>query len=279
VHGVLGYEFFKYNPVKIDYDQQKLIFYKPETLKRKPFGFKKHSIKIENSKPYIMTKVKQTSDHEFNAKLLIDTGANHGLLLNMETSSDIKLPAQHIESELGRSLGGDLYGFIARTRAFQIGGIRFNDVLTSFPEETEFSYVIKESGRQGSLGSEVLGRMTLIFDYNREKMYMKKGSTYASPFEFDMSGITPRIEINKEKIIYASQVRENSPAALAGMRPQDELVKINKIPLDFWELSDIIKLLRSEEGKEVQLEVRRYKDESRTDFELKEIKFTLKRQI
>lgn len=279
IHGVLGYEFFKYNPVKIDYDQQKLIFYKPETLSRKPFGFKKYPIKVENSKPYIYTKVKQTNNHELNAKLLIDTGANHGLLLNIETSPNIKLPADHIETELGRSLGGDLYGFVARTRTFQIGGIRFNEVLTSFPEETEFSYVIKESGRQGSVGSEVLGRMTLIFDYTRDKMYMKKGRTYAVPFEFDMSGITPRIEIGDEKIVYAAQVREKSPAGLAGLEPLDEFVKINKIPLDFWELPDIIKLLRSEEGKEIHLEVRRFKDESRTDFELKEIKFKLKRQI
>jgi predicted aspartyl protease len=279
VHGVLGYEFFKYNPVKIDYDQQMLTFYKPETLRRKPFGYQKHSIKIENSKPYIMTKVKQTSSHELNAKLLIDTGANHGLLLNMETSSEIKLPKEHIESELGRSLGGDLYGFVARTRLLQIGNIRFSDLLTSFPEETEFSYVIKESGRQGSVGSEVLGRMTLIFDYTRDKMYMKKASTYATPFEFDMSGVTPRIVIGEEKIIYASQVRENSPAALAGLEARDEFVKINKIPVDFWELPDLIKLLRSEEGKEIFLEVRRFKDETRTDFELKEVKFKLKRQI
>lgn len=279
VHGVLGYEFFKYNPVKIDYDQQMLTFYKPETLRRKPFGYQKHSIKIENSKPYIMTKVKQTSSHELNAKLLIDTGANHGLLLNMETSSEIKLPKEHIESELGRSLGGDLYGFVARTRLLQIGNIRFSDLLTSFPEETEFSYVIKESGRQGSVGSEVLGRMTLIFDYTRDKMYMKKASTYATPFEFDMSGVTPRIVIGEEKIIYASQVRENSPAAIAGLEARDEFVKINKIPVDFWELPDLIKLLRSEEGKEIFLEVRRFKDETRTDFELKEVKFKLKRQI
>lgn len=279
VHGVLGFEFFKYNPVKIDYDQQKLIFYKPEALSRKPFGFKKYPIKVENSKPYIFTKVKQTNNHELNAKLLIDTGANHGLLLNIETSPNIKLPADHIESELGRSLGGDLYGFVARTRSLQIGGIRFNEVLTSFPEETEFSYVIKESGRQGSVGSEVLGRMTLIFDYTRDRMYMKKGSTYALPFEFDMSGIIPRIEIGDEKIVYAARVREKSPAGLAGVEPLDEFLKINKIPLDFWELPDIIKLFRSEEGKEIQLEVRRFKDESRTDFELKEIKFKLKRQI
>lgn len=279
IHGVLGFEFFKYNPVKIDYDQQRLVFYKPETLKRKPFGYKKYPIKIENSKPYIMTRVKQTNTHELDAKLLIDTGANHGLLLNMETTKDIKLPAEHIESELGRSLGGDLYGFVARTRLLQLGGIRFSDVLTSFPEENEFSYVIKESGRQGSVGSEILGRMTLIFDYTRDKMYMKKGSTYAIPFEYDMSGITPRIEISKEKIIYAAQVREGSPAGMAGLLPRDEFLSINRIPLDFWELPDIIKLFRAEEGKEVLLQIRRYKDESRTDFEDKEIRFKLKKQI
>lgn len=279
VFGVIGYEFFKYNPIKIDYDRQKITFYANDMMKRKPFGFKKVNIKLDNSKPYISGKIKQTSNSELEGKLLIDIGANHGLLLNRETTDQILLPKEHLQSDLGRSLGGDLFGFVGRTFLLDINGIKFKDVITSFPEETEFSYVIRESGRQGSIGSEILGRMTLILDYNREKMYIKRGETFSVPFEFDMSGITPRLMPVDEKTIYVTQIREGSPAYEAGIRVKDEFFDINNIPIAFWELPDLIKLFRSEEGKEIKITMKRFLDENPENFELKEYRFKLKRQI
>lgn len=279
VFGVIGYEFFKYNPIKIDYDRQKITFYANDMMKRKPFGFKKVNIKLDNSKPYISGKIKQTSNSELEGKLLIDIGANHGLLLNRETTDQILLPKEHLQSDLGRSLGGDLFGFVGRTFLLDINGIKFKDVITSFPEETEFSYVIRESGRQGSIGSEILGRMTLILDYNREKMYIKRGETFSVPFEFDMSGITPRLLPVDEKTIYVTQIREGSPAYEAGIRVKDEFFDINNIPIAFWELPDLIKLFRSEEGKEIKITMKRFLDENPENFELKEYRFKLKRQI
>ena len=279
VFGVIGYEFFKYNPIKIDYDEGVITFYRSDVVKRKPFGYRKLSIKLENSKPYIHAKVKQNNGNEIVTKLLIDTGANHGLLLNRETSDQIVLPKQRLESELGRSLGGDLYGFVGRTRWLKLNRLKFNNIITSFPDETEFSYVIKDSGRQGSIGSELLGRLNVIFDYSREKMYIKKGMTYHEPFEYDMSGITARVIPSEDKRIYISQVREGSPAYNAGVKQNDEFVSINGVPLDFWELSDLIKIFRSEEGREIKLVLKRYIDGDPESFELNEVKFKLKRQI
>lgn len=279
VYGVIGFEFFKYNPIKIDYDEGVISFYRSDALKRRPFGFRKIPIKIENSKPYIHTKVKQNDGGEIEAKLLIDTGANHGLLLNQETSDQIILPKEHIKSDLGRSLGGDLYGSVARTRRLKLKNMKFNNIITSFPDETEFSYVIKDSGRQGILGSELLGRMNIIFDYSKEKVYVKKGMTFHEPFEYDMSGITARVIPSEEKRFYISQVREGSPAYQAGARPNDEFVSVNTVPLDFWELADLIKIFRSEEGREIKLILKRYIDGDPENFEFNEVKFKLKRQI
>ncbi|SMD42496.1 Periplasmic protease [Aquiflexum balticum DSM 16537] len=279
VFGVIGYEFFKYNPVKINYDEGIITFYKMDAMKWGPLGFKKIPIKMENSKPYLHAKIKLSSENELIAKLLIDTGANHGLLLNRETSDQIVLPENHLETDLGRSLGGDLYGFVGRVKSFNLNSFKFNNVITSFPNETEFSYVIKDSGRQGSLGSEILGRMNIIYDYQRERIFVRRNLTFYEPFEFDMSGIVPRVIPSDELRIYVSQVRKDSPAFDAGVRDGDEFVSINGIPLDFWELSDLIKIFRSEEGREIKLIMKRYSDEKLEDFELNTFTFKLKRQI
>jgi predicted aspartyl protease len=279
VYGVIGYEFFKYNPVKIDYQKGLMTFYDTEGLKWRPIGFRKTPIKIENSKPYVQGWIKQAFGEEIKTKLLVDTGANHGLLLNMETSDKIKLPPQFIQSELGRSLGGDLFGYVGRVKFLNLAGLKFPDVLTSFPEETEFSYVIKESGRQGSIGSEVWGRTTMIIDYKKERIFLKKGSNFSNPFEFDMSGITAKMLPTEEKRFYISHVRDGSPAYVSGLLPQDEIISINKIPLDFWELSDLVKLFRSEEGREISLGIKRYNISEAEDVKEIEFRFKLRRQI
>lgn len=279
VYGIIGYEFFKYNPVKIDYDKELITFYENDAVKWRPIFYKKLEMIVENSKPYIEAKVRQQDGSILNPKLLIDTGANHGLLLNKETSDDIILPELFIESELGQSLGGVLEGFIGRVKSLNIQGFRLQDVLTSYPNETPFSYVIKESGRQGSLGSEVLGRMKLIIDYPRNRLLIRRGEKYYAPFEYDMSGISVKKVPNEENRIYVGQVRVNSPASKAGIEEFDEILSINKIPAFIWELSDVIKLLRSEEGKEIEFEVRRYEGLDLTKYEDMVFRIVLKKQI
>ena len=106
VYGIIGYEFFKYNPIRIDYDGGKLDFFQTKAMKWRPPFYKKMRMSIEDSKPYIDAKVKQKSGKIIQPKLLIDTGANHGLLLNRETTDDIEMPPLFIESEIGQSLGG-----------------------------------------------------------------------------------------------------------------------------------------------------------------------------
>ncbi len=279
VYGIIGYEFFKFNPVKINYDEGHIDFYREKSLKWRPPFYRKLDISIEENKAYINAKIKQKRGPNLEAKLLIDTGANHGLLLNQETSEAIRMPPVFIESQLGQSLGGVLYGFIGRVNSLSLKGLTMKEVLTSYPELNTFSEVIKATGRQGSLGAEVLGRTKLILDYPRSKALIKKGENFYAPFEFDMSGLILKKIPNDEIRYYVSEVRLGSPAYKTGILPQDEILSINKIPTFLWELSDIFKLLRSEEGKEIQLEMRRYQGNDITNYNDYKVSIFLKKQI
>ena len=279
IYGVLGYEFFKFNPIRIDYSKRKMFFYRTDGLKWRPFGFRKLSMPIEFNKPYINARVKQVVGKDLKTKLLIDTGANHGLLLNPETNDEIMIPPVNLETNLGRSLGGDLYGLVGRAKSVSLQGLKFNHIITSFPFETEYSYIIKETGRQGSIGSELLGRLELIIDYPRERFLFKRASIFTNPFEYDMSGITPKVLPREERIIYIAKLKEQSPAYNAGLQELDEIIEINRIPIDFWELSDIIKIFRSEPGKEISIRIKRPKDMDPNKVEELEFTFFLRRQI
>ncbi|MFN3998807.1 aspartyl protease family protein [Algoriphagus sp.] len=279
VYGIIGYEFFKFNPVKIHYDGAFIDFYKSNSLKWKPPFYRKFDISLEENKSYIKAKINQKRGPTITAKLLIDTGANHGLLLNQETSDDIRMPPVFIESQLGQSLGGVLYGYIGRVNTLKLRGLNMKEVLTSYPDMNTFSEIIVATGRQGSLGSEVLGRTRLLLDYPRKKAYIRKGENFYAPFEFDMSGLIVKKIPTDENRFYVSEVRLNSPAYKTGILPYDEILKVNKIPVFLWELSDVFKLFRSEEGKEVQLEMRRYQGDDLTNYSDYKVSIYLKKQI
>ncbi|MBT0812077.1 aspartyl protease family protein [Litoribacter ruber] len=257
IHGVIGHEFFKLNPVRVDYDNNILTFFRENRFRRKPFGYKRMKMTLENGKPYVTSIIRQSPGPTLQAKLLIDTGANHGLLLNQETSEEIVLPERTLESDLGTSLGGDLTGEVGRVRKLTVGRLRFNDIITSYPDETQFSDIIIETGRLGSLGSDVLSRAIIIYDYPQERLYYKRGRAYRQPFEFDMSGLTIRMPMIAEKRFFIEQIRSDSPAERSGFKVGDEIVAVNGIPVEFWNLPDVTELLRSRDGRRVKVEVHR----------------------
>lgn len=262
VHGVIGYEFFKFNPVKVDYDNNIITFYKPSAMKRKPFSYKRLKMELYNGKPYINSWINQSAGSPMNVKLLVDTGANHGLLLNTETSEDIVLPKNILKSELGTSLGGELSGVIGRTPTVRIGKLKFKRVITSYPDETQFSDIIIETGRQGAIGSDIISRTKIIFDYPHERIYYKRGASYRESFEYDMSGLTVRLMPTSDKRLYVHQLREGSPADLKGIKVGDEIISVNGLPIQFWELSSIVELLRSKDGRKIKFEVVRQKGDA-----------------
>lgn len=279
IYGVVGHEFFKSNPVKIDYDNAEITFYRSSALKWRPFGFRSMPMELIGNKPYISTTIRQMEGPEIPAKLLIDTGANHGLLLNRETTDDIVLPPLTLETDLGRSLGGDLFGLVGRVRRVEIQGLKFRGVVTSYPDQTEYSDVIIETGRQGSIGAELLNRIKIIFDYPRERVLLKKGAKFSDQFDYDMSGLMVRVLSAENKRFYVSQVRENSPADLQGVQLFDEIIAINKVPAYFWELADITNLFRSEAGRVITLEILRGTGTEEEAPENLRISFVLKKQL
>lgn len=279
IYGVLGSEFFKFNPVKINYDKGEITFFRTSAMKWRPPFYRKLDMSIDDNKPYINAEVRQKDGSFIYPKLLIDTGANHGLLLNRETTDDITMPPLFIESALGQSLGGVLYGFIGRVDYMRLANFKLDEVLTSYPNETPFSYVIQNSGRFGSLGAEVLGRMRLIFDYPRNRLLVRKAENFYMPFEYDMSGMSLKKIPNDDNRIYVSEIRAGSPAQRVGVLAFDEILSINKIPTFIWELGEINKLLRSEAGKEITVEIRRYEGDDLTKWEDHKFTFTLRKQI
>lgn len=270
VHGIIGYEFFNHFVVKIDYENLMVTVYDPKVFKPGK-KFSAVPFTIENGRPYLQVSVLQQNDSMINPKVLIDSGASHGLMLETSSNSAIVMPVPNLQTIIGWGLGGELPGNLGRIRKLTIESFEFRDVLVSYTEgypDNEFSQQI---GRNGSIGGDLLSRFTTIFDYNSEIMYLKKNRFYKQPFEFNMSGI----DIVATGLLYNAfeviNVVETSPAYVAGVRTGDEILRINGKSTSELNITEVNGILRSRPGNRINLLLKRYNETLKVTFRLKRL--------
>jgi predicted aspartyl protease len=144
VHGILGYELFSRFVIKINYKKKMIELMVPQRFKP---GKNYHSVPIvvEDTKPYLLASVTLNDTTKIKVKLLVDTGASHGLILQPETDSSIQVPPNHIHSIIGQGLGGVIMGNIARIKSLQLGPDIIPDVIANFPDPNSYTDSIKSS--------------------------------------------------------------------------------------------------------------------------------------
>ena len=270
VHGILGYEIFKRFVVKIDYSSTVITLYEPESFKPGR-GYVRLPLEIEDTKPYLLCEVVETESKEKKVvKLMVDTGASHALLLHQgKENQQFTLPEKTIFGHLGRGLAGDVVGQIGRIHGFDLGRFSFEDVLTSFPEDS--AYQLKEwTSRAGTLGGDILSRFTVIFNYGESAIYLKKNETYRDPFVYNKTGLNIVAVGDNLKTFRVVSVRKDSPAGEAGIQPGDVLLRVNGRSAQYLSLAHIINLFRSRDGRKIRLKLKRGDEEIKTSFRLKD---------
>lgn len=294
VNGIIGYHFFKNHLIKIDYNSKRITLYKnnKKQLEKIAKTYEKVPLELISGKPYcIATTFFENQLEPLPTKLLVDTGNTDALWLFKQKNKSITIPAAAIDDFLGRGFSGDVYGKRGRITAFQIGNNKLNAPLTAFPDTTATNEIDKIEGRLGSVGSEIMRRFTLFFDYPSKVLYFKKNRDFTDAFQYNMSGIEiqhqglqwikegyedipvagnnlfdssgNRIEHNLKykfelkPIYFIANVRKDSPADLVGLKKNDMLVRIDRKPAYSYSLQSINELLKSEEGRVIEIEIDR----------------------
>ena len=210
--------------------------------------------------------VTQKNGLTLQLKLLIDSGASHAVSLYTATDDDIELPDEKIRSFLGAGLSGELYGHIARLKSIKVGKYGFDDLVSTFPEEEGIRKALAASDRNGSLGSEILRRFKVVFNYKKNYMMLKPNRYYKKPFTYNISGIEVTTPVPGIPIYEISQIREDSPAEKAGLSEGDQIIMINGVNVTRFSLDEIIDILQNRSGRKLRVFVQRYNKYIKAEF-------------
>ncbi|MDR3022565.1 PDZ domain-containing protein [Chryseobacterium sp.] len=288
VNGVIGYHFFKDHPIYIDYASKKITVYEnADLLKKKTKRFEEFPITIEKDKPYLYAGVEMTNEKK-DSKLLIDLGNSDAIWLFPTLIKNFVYNRPNIDDFLGRGFNGDIYGKRSRIHNFYLGSFKFEKPLTAMPDEFSIQHVKLVESRKGSVGSEIMRRFTVVFDYPNQKLYLRKNRYFDDPFHFNMSGLDfkqdglewqeDKLKIETQKssmattevykdafqykfslkpIFSIAGVRKDSPAYQAGLKKDDKIISINGERTADMTLEKIVELMKSNEGRNITMVIER----------------------
>jgi hypothetical protein len=269
VHGIIGYELFSRFIVQIDYEKRLLTLYTPERFKVGR-NYKAVPISLEDTKPYLVTNIHQSDGSVISAKLLIDSGASHALMLDTQADRNVKIPENNIESVLGRGLGGTIRGKIGRINSIEIGDYSISDVITNYPGPDSYMDSIKYtmSFRTGSIGGDILSRFSVVYSFPDELMYIKKNSVFKKSFYYNMGGLTLKAKGSRLRSFEVTDVRKDSSADKAGVVVGDIITAINGVSTNDLNLHIVNGMLNSKPGKKIYLEIDRKGVKVKKEFRL-----------
>src|SRR5688572_20402152 len=271
VHGILGYELFSRFIIEIDYQKKVLTLMTPDRF-RKRSKFQAMPMVIEDTKPYIVVPIVLQDGTSIDAKLLMDSGASHGLML--ETSSDprIKVPEHTVSSLLGRGLGGEIHGKVGRVKSIKLGTNILEDVIANFPDPNSYTDSIKMGNifRNGAIGGEVMSRFTIVFNFPKERVYLKKNATFKNDFYYNLSGITLKAKGSALNIFEVTEVRDKSASQRGGLLPGDQIISVNGISAKNLDLNSVNGFFNSKPGRKIRLEISRNGEKMRKEIFLQD---------
>jgi hypothetical protein len=226
VNGLLGSDLFEDHIVQIDFTAQRLTFYERESFKL-PGRYHSLPLIVEQQKLYVPLSVKDTENKEHQYKMLLDTGAGLFAWFRTMGSEVLPIPEKKIYGRIGEGISGEITGYLARIPAACMGDFCLKNPVVVFPDSACISDLVINTGRDGTIGNQLLSRFNLFIDIAGRQLHLRPNSYFNKKFSYNVAGLEviqsivglPRYEV--------LDVWANSPAALAGVLPGDIIHEVD----------------------------------------------------
>lgn len=148
--------------------------------------------------------------------------------------------------------GGSSTNWVSYLDQLNIGPFDLQHVDARYAEDAAGAFSSRTEA--ANIGTNVLSRFTVAFDYSHGSMSLVPVSKYNEAKPFNRAGLgAQKPSINRLVVTY---VLPASPAAQAGIEPGDDIVIANGQPVDKLSGYDVSKLFNQPSGTSVSLRVR-----------------------
>ncbi|MCG8331590.1 MAG: aspartyl protease family protein [Chitinophagales bacterium] len=267
--GVLGFPLLSQYITEFDYQTSTIRFYEKEGYQ---YDGKGKEVAIDLSMRIPITDIELTlaDNTKIGGKAMIDTGASSATSLNSPVVAENKMieNASKMISREGHGLTGSFLVHETRIPGVALAGFEFENVPATLSTATKGP---KASDQYlGIIGNYIMNRFKITFDYSNRKMYLEPNDAYRSDFQVNCSGIQYHHYTTANNGFLITRVEEHSPAAKAGIKKGDELMKVNGKHVRKYGHNELLSLL-STDGKRVTLEWLSEGKVSRARITLKEL--------
>ena len=226
IRGTLGYDFLSCYAVEIDYARRELRLHDPATYEYARAGVVV-PVSLQHRVPVVHATVTPAGRAPIAARLLLDLGTSLFVaLLNTpfveeHRLADGTLPA--VDAPLGTGVGGRVLGRVTRLRELRLGDLAVSEPTVGLGRERVG--FVGSTFVDGTVGAPLFERTTMILDYARARVIFEPGPRFATPYEYDMSGL--QLGAGDHGAALVTFVVAGGPAQVAGVQVGDEVVAVD----------------------------------------------------
>jgi len=139
-----------------------------------------------------------------------------------------------------------------------MGRYTISNMIASFPDPNSYFDTLRTGHlvyRNGAIGGEVLSRFQVVFDFPREKIYLKPNHTFRKNSYYNMSGISLKATGPILREFVVTEVRGQSSAFRVGIKVGDKIFSINNTLTSEMDLSEINTYFNTTPGKKLTMKI------------------------
>ncbi|MGI4787725.1 MAG: aspartyl protease family protein [Janthinobacterium lividum] len=226
--GFVGYDLLSHFVVRIDYPHKKITFIQADAFYPTHADGTSLPLNLDSNLPTIQAHLDALPDRQF----LIDTGdadAAVRLYGPYVVANGLNKKYPHGAIAIGGGIGGVSRARRTRIDSFTIAGTTFHNIPTDFSLDTKGGASLVNAG---SLGSHLLSRFVVTFDYPHNRVFFAPVPGTRTAFVTRTTGIS--LMETKDKQGHAhlavADILPGAPALKAGLSTFDEVLQVDGKP-------------------------------------------------